>query len=1094
MGPLVTVTALFTDLVGSISLESRVGPAAADDLRREYFAVLRKAIAETGGREVKTMGDGVMAVFESAAGAVECGVAIEQRMQQRNARSDDELQVRVGINLGDATTENGDYYGLAVSTASRLCDAAGPGQILASEVVRVATGGREELDFAHVGDLDLKGLGPTPAWEVRWEPLGPDTGVPVPARLAQEPPTGYVGRAAERERLGEIWSAAEGGCRQVALISGEPGIGKTRLATYAALEARSQGAIVLYGRCDEELGLPHGPWLEALRHVVEHAPIEVLERHVERHGGDLKRIVPELDQRVPAVPAPRRTDPETERYLLWGAATSLLADLSDVAPIVLVIDDLHWADQPTLSLLRHMVVTAPQARLLMIACYRDSDLTREHPLTELLVELRREHGVERITLKGLALPDVVALMEAAAGHDVGDMGQALAHEVVAETDGNPFFVAEILRHLVETGALYTNDEGRWTLRGPLSELGLPQSVREVIGRRVERLGPDASKSLGVAAVIGRDFDIDLLAKVADVPEDQLLDVMEEAVDASVLVELGDAPGRFAFSHALVNHTLYEALGPTRRARLHRRVAEVLEEVCGDDPGSRLGELAQHWAAATTASDERKALDYARRAADKALADLAPAEALRWYEHARAVLEGMASPDAADLCDVRIGLGEAKRQLGDPGFRDELLAASKLARDLGDSDRLAHAALANTRGQVSAIGHIDPEKVEMFEAALELPPETNPACRARLLSELAMELNFERDHRHRRALVDEALALARASGDERALAHVLHHSILAIQRPATIAERRALAVELSALADSLGDPELRFWAAWLPTFGGEDGNFEEADRSIAQARAIADEIGQPSLVWSCLIVESCRARVAAQLDESERLATLASQLNEPDAFMVFSGQMIGLRWEQGRSGEIVDLVVQAMADNPGVSGFKPATAQALCDVGRREEARELLDEAAREGFDSIPRDNVWSTTLALWSQVVYELGAREYARDLYEQLAPCARMNVWNSGVAYNTIAHYLGGLAAVLGERDTAAEHFERSIFASERIPAPLWLARTLHWYGRLLADSDPGRARELLARCESLAREHGAAGIADAAHDELAAATSRAR
>jgi len=1082
MGPLRTVTALFTDLVGSTGMEARIGPAKAEELRVEYFTLLREVLAETGGREVKSTGDGVMAVFPSVAGAVDCAVVIEQRIDRRNEQADEELSVRVGLNLGDAVAENGDYFGLAVNTAARLCDAAAPGQILTSDLVRAIVSGRAEHEFVPVGELDLKGLPePTPAFEVRWEPLDPESaGVPLPMRLAQPPPTGYVGRAAERSRLIQLWAAAVAGKRQVAFLSGEPGIGKTRLATYAALEARAQGAIVLYGRCDEELGLPHAPFIEALNHLVEHAPQELLARHVGRHGGDLTRLVPQLALRVPDAPPPRETDPETERYLMWGAAMGLLVEASAEAPIAFVIDDLHWADRPTLSLLRHLVFSAPRARLMVIGAYRESDLTREHPLTELLAELRREHGVERIALKGLDRPDVIAIMEAVAGHDLDETGHALAHEVLGETDGNPFFVAEILRHLDETGALYRGEDGRWTLRGELHEIGLPQSVREVIGRRVERLGREAARSLGIAAVIGRDFDLDLLARVAEPSEDELLDVLDQAAEASILEEVGDPPGRFTFSHALVNHTLYEALGPTRRARVHRRVAEALEEICGDDPGARLGELAQHWAAAAlTSGGERKALTYARRAGEKALADLAPAEALRWFDRALHMLDDAPEPDPAERCDVQIGLGEAKRQLADPGFRDALLEASRLARDLGDADRLAHATLANTRGQVSALGQIDTDKVEMTQAALDLIPASRPALRAQLLSALALELNFEPDHRHRRALVDEALVLVARSGDERAQAHVLHHSCLSIQRPDTIGERRAMVEDMRKLAERFGDPELRFWSQWLATHAGEVGDFDEVDRSLAAARVIADEIGQPALIWTCLFSESCRLRVAARLDEAEALAARAGGMDQPDAGMLVAGQRVGLRWEQGRSEEIVDLVVQAQADNPGISGFRPATAVVLVDVGRHDEARALLDAAAEEGFDAVPRDNVWSTTLALWAQVVHDLPAPEHARPLYDELAPWRHLMVWNAAVAYNSVDHYLGGLAATLHDYEGAVRHFESAIATAERIPAPLWLARTLLWYGQLAFETgNRARARELLERSARLAREHGGAGV----------------
>jgi tetratricopeptide (TPR) repeat protein len=285
-----------------------------------------------------------------------------------------------------------------------------------------------------------------------------------------------------------------------------------------------------------------------------------------------------------------------------------------------------------------------------------------------------------------------------------------------------------------------------------------------------------------------------------------------------------------------------------------------------------------------------------------------------------------------------------------------------------------------------------------------------------------------------------------------------------------------------LAERFGDPELRFWSQWLATHAGEAGDFAEVDRSIEAARAMAEEIGHPALLWTCLFSESCRLRVAARLHEAEAVAARAGRMSEPDAGMLVTGQRVGLLWEQGRSEEIVDLVLQAHADNPGISGFRPAAAVVLTEAGRHDDARALLDAAGREGFDAVPRDNVWATTLALWSEVVYQLGAVEHARPLYDELAPWHHMMVWNTAVAYNSFDHYLGGLAATLGERDTAERHFDRAIATAERIPAPLWLARTLLWYGRLLVGpgegGDAGRGRELLQRSAALAREHGAGRV----------------
>ena len=267
------------------------------------------------------------------------------------------------------------------------------------------------------------------------------------------PPLGYVGRRAEREGLAFVLEQVGDGDRRVAFISGEPGMGKTRLATHLAVEAHGHGATVLYGRCDEELGVPYGPWVQALRHYVDSAPEEALAAHTSRHGGELARLVPEIRGRVPDYPAPRQSDPETERYLLYGAIAGLLEEATREAPMVLILDDLHWADKPSLSLLRHLVTQGGEMRLLAIGTYRDSDMTRSHPLAELLADLHREEGVSRIPLTGLEEEHVIAIMEAAAGHEMDDTGRRLARAIVRETDGNPFYVAELLRHLTESGVL-----------------------------------------------------------------------------------------------------------------------------------------------------------------------------------------------------------------------------------------------------------------------------------------------------------------------------------------------------------------------------------------------------------------------------------------------------------------------------------------------------------------------------------------------------------------------------------------------------------------------------------------------------------------
>ena len=416
-------------------------------------------------------------------------------------------------------------------------------------------------------------------------------------------------------------------------------------------------------------------------------------------------------------------------------------------------------------------------RAMVLGTYRDSDLGHDHPLTALLADLHRDQGGERMRLTGLESGDVVALMEAAAGQELDADGRELAGEIARETAGNPFFAGELLRHLSESGAIERQEDGRWRVVGDLSELGLPRSVREVIGRRVERLGSDARMALSAAAVIGRDFDLDLLLAAVDLSEARLLDLLDEAVAASLLQESSERAGRFTFTHALAEHSLYEDLGATRRARLHKRIAEALEERLGDEPGERLGELAGHWVSAVvTREDTDKATHYAQLAAERALGQLAPEEAVRWYRQALELYDRVPAGERSQRCDLLIGLGEAQRQSGNPDFRQTLLDAAALAQELDDAERLCRAVLANNRGWSSQIGAVDSERVAALEAAAASLPNDDPR-RAEVLALLAIELHYAGEPARCRDLAAEALEIARAAGDSVALAHTLSQRLL-----------------------------------------------------------------------------------------------------------------------------------------------------------------------------------------------------------------------------------------------------------------------------------------------------------------------------
>ena len=1076
-------TILLTDLVGSTRLATTVGPVRADELREEHFELLRDAIASSGGREVKNTGDGLMAAFASASAAVQCAAAMQQLFERRNRDAEPGLHVRIGLSAGESTIKDGDYFGMPSIEAARLCDQAPSDGILVSGLAKALAGRCEGIEFHSAGELELKGFpDPVEAFELRWQPIL-TAGIGLQERLRWLPTSGFVGRAAERSRLQELWLDARGGSRRLVLIAGEAGVGKTSLSAQLAQHAHTQGAAVLYGRCDEDLGVPYLPWTQALDHFVSEGPQIVLGRYAKRYGGDLARLIPSLAVRLPALAAPRQSDPETERYALYAAVHGLLKEAAANDPLLLILDDLHWADGPTLSLLRHVARAEPSLAVMVLGTYRDTDIAREHPLTELLADLHQEQGVERLELSGLQPDDVTALMESATGHELDEDGRALALEITRETAGNPFFAGELLRHLNEVGAFAQDEHGHWRLRGEIAELGLPQSVREVIGRRVARLGSDARTVLSAASVIGREFDIDLLLAVLELPEAQLLDLLERAEAASLLKEHPELVGQFAFAHALVEYTLYEDLGATRRARLHRRVAEALEARCGEEPGERLGELAFHWGEAKSGAETEKAIRYSQLAASRALEQLAPGEAVRWYRQALELFEQAPGGERARRCELLIGLGEAQRQAGDPEFRKKLLEGARLAEELGEADWLYQAVLANSRGWSSQVGAVDLDRVRALEAAAEALP-SDDARRARVLALLAVELHYAGEPARRHALAREAIEIARSAGDPTALADTLTNAIHAIWVLDTFEERARWTDELMALAGRFDDPSMLFWAAQRHACVGlEAGDRARVQAGLGAMQALAASVPEPLLTWTRLLHETGWALVQGELDAAESLAREALQLGsasgQRDAGSAFAALLFNIRYFQGRLGELAERTVRFANTTPGPTMWHPSAALALIADGQLEEASELALGADPGG---IPWDGMWSVVAFTWADAFSRLNLTERAGELYERLLPFSGQFVSAGPTMWGSISWALGTLATTLADYDRAERHFAAAADSEEQFGAPLFLARThAAWARALLARGQPGdaeRARPLLERARAAARSLGAEGI----------------
>ena len=1087
-----TITVLFTDLVGSTEISYANSPDASDDLLRAHFSLLRRAIAGSGGFEVKGLGDGVMVVFRSAAAALSCAVAMQQTVHRDNVGARHQLGLRIGLSGGEATIESNDYYGDPVIEAARLCAHADAGQILATDAVRVMAGRRSPYLFERLGAVELKGLpDPVDVLDVPWEPLNEaptENGAPLPARLIHVPLTGVVARETETALLTDAYKrAAAGEGRAVVLVSGDAGVGKTTLVAEAARRAAKEGACVLLGRCQEDVTASYSPFAEALHHYVAHAPEHVLRTHVEAHGGDITSMVPALGQRLGAVPAATRTDPDTERYLLYGAVTGLLTAASMFQPTVLVIDDLQWSDSQSLRLLRHVVATVDSARLLVLGMFRDSELSPSNPLCDLLGALQREPGITRIQLKGFDDTGVLAFMEAAAGQRLEEVATDLARALCLETEGNPFFVGEVLLSLMETGAIYQDDHGRWTAAVEMSEMVLPNSVREVISARVGRLGAQAGSLLSMAAVIGRDFDFDLLSAVTDIGQDEVLDLLDAASGAALVREVSDVPGRYSFSHALTQHTLYQRMPRVRRTRAHRQVAEAIEATVGQTPGARVGELAHHWLSASQPANATKAIGYARQAGEAALTALAPDDAVRHFFRALQLAEMVPEDDPLVGCDLRLALGEAQRQAGLPGFRETFLDAAHRAQELDATDRLVAAALGNSRGFFSSIGVIDSDKVAVLESALDALGDDDGHERALLLATLCSELALGTTLDRRQELADAARAMARRLGDPDTVIRTLNLVCDPLQVPSTLTERMVDAKEALELSELLGDPDLLFWTGACSRLAAvQAGDFEMARRCLATMRTVARGLRQPTMMWVTLFNDAADALLSGDPDRAEQLATAALEIGtesgQPDAFGFYGAEMIGVRRQQGRYGELVPMIEQVAAENPALPVFRATLAEGHMEAGNVETAHRMLEIAAAD-LTSLPYDVVWIFAVASYADVAAELHAEAPARLLLDLLTPFEDQVLFIGATAGSPVAYYCGSLESVVGRYNEAERHFAKADELNARGQLEFSAAVTHLQWGRMLSvRAGPGdleRAHDLLAQAHDKAVSRGYAGVA---------------
>jgi DNA-binding CsgD family transcriptional regulator/tetratricopeptide (TPR) repeat protein len=900
----------------------------------------------------------------------------------------------------------------------------------------------------------------------------------------------FVGRSAELETLRAIMPRAEGEGRRVVLLGGESGAGKSRLVREFAGEAAAEGAVVLYGACDAMVHTPYGPFVEALDHLARTADPVELRAALGTGGGELTRLLPDLPLRAGELPPPFNADPDTERHRLHTAVTDLLAGISRRRPVLLVLEDAHWADAPTLLLLRHLARAAGNARLLLLASFRDTEADLPETLSDTLADLRRSDDVVRLRLPGLSGEEVAEFVRRTARGELDTGVPELARAISDLTAGNAFLVCELWRALAETQAVEIVD-GSIRLTRSLLDLGTPESVREVVSQRLARLAPRTGDLLELAATAGAEFELDLVRRAAGLGEPELVPALDEAVRSGMVEEL---PGRtlaYGFTHELVRRALYDRLSALRRAELHLRVGEALEAAEGRS-GRALADLAHHFTAAAPFGGARRGVEFNLLAA-------------------RAAAAGLAFDEAAVRLRTALGLGieapreraEAFLELGTACHRggkaldalEAFTTAAGIARELGDAELLARAAIGYEEACWRP-GIADQGAVELLEEAATLPGEQagstrqghqransiGPELRVGLLSGLARALDYRGD-RERGAIVrTSAVAMARRLHDRAGLAKVLARSYWS-RGTTSLDEILDMLTEARDIGEELHDAEILTEAmCWrVPAFVVLC-DIDSARQEIAALLASAEQTAEPFKLHVAEHYASAIALNDGRLGDAEAMAQRSHDwsrlLTGRDASGTHGIQMFSIRREQGRLAELAPVIRILSGRGRQAGPWRPGLVCLLVELGMEREARRELARIAAEGLDAF-RESLWIATLAYLTDACAALGDEATAAAVYPELESLAGSNVMIGHLVacYGAADRYLGMLAGTLGERERAQEHFERAMELNRRMGAATWLAHTAFEYARLLLAQGPrerDRAGALLAEAAGLAERIG--------------------
>ena len=896
-----------------------------------------------------------------------------------------------------------------------------------------------------------------------------------------------VGRAHESASLREWWRSVPSGAGRLLLVDGDPGIGKTRLVADLARSVQTEGALVLWGHCDHDPVAPFQPFAEALGRYFQSLSADRISTMPEWQLTELSRLVVRLREYAPR-PDEEGGDPESERFRFFEAVTATLHELSSRRPVLLVIDNLHMADHPTLLLLRHVLRGTDDAGVGVVGLFIDTEVPQTHRLRDVLADVRAALPVTTVHLQGL---DAEAVEELVASWP--NAPTDIVPLLCRMTDGNPLFLDELLRQFGYRETEH-HDEGDAPVPPNLSPT---EAIRELVARRVSRLPEDVIYLLQAAAVAGPECEASIVAEAAGLTTEQQLDAFDHAEESRLLRRIGlDVRDRYAFSHTLLRDAIYGELLRGRRLRYHHKIAVATERVHADELDTYVGELAHHFYMGAALADADKAVFYCRAAGERALRLLAFEEAAEHFGFSLEVAEQFGSPDPVTRCDTLIALAEAQNRAGDTELADATVAqAAALARAMGDAERLAAAALR--AGPLSYLGivRVNEEQIQLLEEARDaLPVAVHTHLRAMVTARLGLVLIYAKDMpapetlARSLALNNEAVAMARSLGDQVGLGYALNARMHALWGIEPAPERLATGTELGEIADDIGDEQLALHGhMWRVRELLAQGDVDAVHEEISRFRARDSGPVHPLEASFGFNVAAMMAQLQGDFVTTEALGQRALEVAEEHnelAKSFYETLMMWTWWQRGDfavpDGTFSAAIAQAPSHYPMVSA---ARALVHAEAGNKGAALQELALLEALGWVNVADDPSEGVSLALAAATCSVVGseAGDVAAHVYEVMRPYAGTAVVVRAPAAACLGpadHYLGLVAGVVGDLTLAEVHHEAALRLARRMgalpfvtAAEVALGRTMHQRRR---KGDAERVATLLRRAEESALAMG--------------------